>query len=88
VVNGHGQLSTIGAEATLIKTERAGFDMATERTMAHAKILWATDTEVTRDREDYESFDDMPPGLQQWWFDRAVRKVSELRLLNESGYPT
>ena len=60
--------------------------MASPRTLAHARQLWATDTEVTRDREDYATFDDMPPQLQQWWCDRATRKVAELRLLDETGY--
>lgn len=61
--------------------------MATPRTMISARKLWATDAEVTRDRADYASFDDMPPQLQEWWYHRAARKIDELRLLDQTGYP-
>ena len=62
--------------------------VSTSRTIAFARKLWATDDEMPIDREIYATFDDMPLGLQQWWCDRAVRKIAELRLLDETGYPT
>lgn len=51
-----------------------------------ARNLFEIDTEITRDREQYKTFDAMPPALQNWWRDRAERKVDELRLLANTGY--
>jgi hypothetical protein len=56
------------------------------RIEAAARKLFETDTEVSRDRTQFKTFDAMPPNLQQWWKDRAERKVDELRLLAETGY--
>lgn len=30
-----------------------------------------------RDRRDYRTFDAMPAGLQEWWRDRAARRMAE-----------
>lgn len=30
---------------------------------------------ASRDRKDFRNFDNMPPGLQQWWRDRAERYI-------------
>ena len=57
-----------------------------DRIEAAARILFETDEEIERDRKLYGEFDKMPPELQQWWRDRAERKVAELRLLSNTGY--
>lgn len=60
--------------------------MATPRVERSARKLFEIDTEFQRDRDVFKTFDAMPPELQQWWCDRAARKVTELKLLDESGY--
>lgn len=62
-----------------------GAEMATPRIEQAARKLFEHD-EFSRDRDVFKTFDAMPPELQQWWCDRAERKVTELKLLNEGGY--
>jgi hypothetical protein len=52
----------------LLETQRINVDK-------RARQLFATDADeiARRDRRHYRSFDTMPPGLQQWWRDRAAR---------------
>jgi hypothetical protein len=38
-----------------------------------ARELFVSDPEVSRDRAKYGIFDRMPPELQEWWKERAIR---------------
>jgi hypothetical protein len=43
-----------------------------------ARHLFQVDTQVSRDRIQYGCFEAMPSGLQDWWRDRAARRITEL----------
>jgi hypothetical protein len=43
-----------------------------------ARHLFAVDTQISRDRIKYNNFfDRMPINLQNWWRDRAARRIAE-----------
>jgi hypothetical protein len=43
-----------------------------------ARHLFAVDTQVSRDRIQYGLFECMPSNLQNWWRDRAARRITEI----------
>jgi hypothetical protein len=42
-----------------------------------ARHLFQVDTQVSRDRIQYGCFEAMPSNLQDWWRDRAARRIAE-----------
>ena len=42
-----------------------------------ARELFVSDPEVSRDRAKYGIFDRMPPELQEWWKERAIRTLDQ-----------
>ncbi len=43
-----------------------------------ARYLFANESECTKDRAEYVSFDAMPENLKEWWRFRAARRILEV----------
>lgn len=50
---------------------------AATRVELMARILFKNDT-YDRDFKEYGEFEKMPPGLQEWWRDRAARRIRDI----------